>query len=75
MKCRRAKNLRCGALKLDMMKAYDHAEWDYLMAIMTKLGFHQRWVQMVMSLVTSVSFSVLFNGFRLESFRPTRGLH
>jgi hypothetical protein len=75
VKCRRAKNSRCGALKLDMMKAYDHVEWDYLAAIVTKLGFHQHWVQMVMSLVTSVSFLVLFNGDRLESSRPTRGLH
>ena len=74
MKRRRAVNMRCCALKLDMMKAYDRVEWIYLAAILTKLGFHQSWVQMVMSLVTSVSFSVLLNGDRLENFRPTRGL-
>ena len=27
------------ALKLDMMNAYDRAEWDYLGTIMLKLGF------------------------------------
>ena len=74
MKRRRVVNMRCCALKLDMMKAYDRVEWIYLAAILTKLGFHQSWVQMVMSLVTSVSFSVLLNGDRLENFRPTRGL-
>jgi hypothetical protein len=41
---------------------------------MGRLGFHQLWVDTVMRLVTSVSFSVLFNGDKLNSFRPTRGL-
>jgi hypothetical protein len=38
------------------------------------MGFHCRWVELIMSMVTSVSFSVLFNGSPLESFRPSRGL-
>jgi hypothetical protein len=74
MKRKRAKNLRCCALKLDMKKAYDHVEWDYLHAIMLRLGFHPLWVDMVMRLVTTVSFSVLLNGDHLESFVPSRGI-
>jgi hypothetical protein len=59
---------------MDMMKAYDRVEWDYLKAIMIRLGFHRLWVDMIMRLVTAVSFSVLFNGDRLDSFVPTRGI-
>jgi hypothetical protein len=74
MKRRNSKKNPYCALKLDMRKAYDRVEWTYLKAIMLKLGFQQSWIEMVMRMVTSVSFSVLFNGAPLESFKPTRGI-
>jgi hypothetical protein len=57
-----------------MKKAYDRVEWCYLRVIMLKLGFHQLWVDMIMRLVSSVSFAVLFNGECLENFYPSRGI-
>jgi hypothetical protein len=74
MKKKMPQNERCCALKLDMKKAYDRVEWSYLQAMMLRLGFHRSWVDMVLRLVTSVSFSVLFNGDRLDSFTLSRGI-
>ena len=39
LKINKAKKHRSCSLNIDMMKAYDHVEWDYLEAVMGKLGF------------------------------------
>jgi hypothetical protein len=60
------------ALKLDMSKAYDRIERTYLSTIMERLGFSRRWIDLIMKCVTTVSFSILFNGDKLEKIKPSR---
>ena len=62
------------AMKLDISKAYDRIEWDFLKRIMLKLGFPDVWVDRVMSCVISPSFSVLINGKPYGTIHPTRGI-
>ena len=62
------------AVKLDMAKAYDWVEWEYLRRIMLRLGFHSDFVHQIMRCVTSVSFSIKINGYSTDTFRPSRGI-
>lgn len=73
LKRKKGKSGAC-AIKLDMAKAYDRVEWEYLRCIMLKLGFHESFVTLIMRCVTSVFFSVKVNGHLSEVFRPSRGI-
>ena len=30
--------------KLDIEKAYDHLDWDFLLSVMSKMGFGSKWI-------------------------------
>ena len=62
------------AVKLEMAKAYDRVEWEYLKRIMLTLGFRDTFVSLIMRCVTSVSLSVRVNGVLTDTFRPSRGI-
>ncbi|XP_010676027.1 uncharacterized protein LOC104891937 [Beta vulgaris subsp. vulgaris] len=62
------------AIKLDMEKAYDRLEWNYIFTTLEKLGFAAQWVNWVKACITSTSFSVLVNGIPGEKFSPSRGI-
>jgi hypothetical protein len=62
------------AYKLDLMKAYDRVDWNYLEQALTKFGFAEKWITWIMTCVKSVSFSVKLSGKLLKKFKPTRGI-
>ena len=50
------------AIKLDISKAYDRVEWEFLRNIMLKMIFSAKWVDQAMQGMSSSSYSMLING-------------
>ena len=61
------------ALKLDMSKAYDRVEWEFLERAMRHLGLGEQMVRLIMSCISSVSYFVLLNGQPVGNIKPSHG--
>ncbi|GAU21723.1 hypothetical protein TSUD_328480 [Trifolium subterraneum] len=60
--------------KIDLEKAYDNVSWEFLHLCLIKNGFPPMSIKLIMFCVISSSLSIMWNGRRLPSFTPTRGL-
>lgn len=62
------------AIKLDIMKAYNSEDWDFLFAVMIHMEFPTPIIQWVRACVSSPWYSIVING-ELKGFYPgKRGL-
>ncbi|CAJ2659660.1 unnamed protein product [Trifolium pratense] len=62
------------ALKIDISKAYDKVEWSFLKGVLMRMGFSDKWVQLIMLCESSVNYSALVNFEKVGPIHPGRGL-
>lgn len=62
------------AIKIDLEKAYDRLNWDFIKETLVDIGFPDSFVQMVWHCISSPKMKVLWNGEALEEFSPSRGI-
>jgi hypothetical protein len=60
---------------LDLKKAYDSIDWEYLRMVLLTVGFRVKLIDWIMCCVTSASFAVLINGEATDFFKVWQGLH
>lgn len=61
-------------LKLDIMKAFDMVNWNFLKQLLLKFGFCPCFVQLIFNNLQGAWFSVLVNGVSSGFFQASRGL-
>ena len=64
---------RC-AFKVDIQKACDTVDWNFLRWVLIGFGFHPRMVSWIMECVSSTSFFVSLNGSLYGYFKGKRGI-
>ena len=60
--------------KLDIEKAYDQINWNFIVKVLQRMGFGERWIGWIKWFISTASFSILINGSPIGFFNSTRGL-
>jgi hypothetical protein len=71
----RIKSREPGVLcKLDMEKAYDHVDWNFLLYLLKRCEFGEKWCSWIKHCISSVRFSLLINGTPCGFFGSSHGV-
>lgn len=56
--------------KLDMEKAYNRVDWDFLFWVLQSTSFWEKWISLMQGCVVDTCFSILINGTSKGFFKP-----
>lgn len=62
------------AVKLDISKAYDRVEYDFLMAMMRKMQLPKYFVNLILWCIQSMEFRIPLNRHPPQAFGPTQNI-
>ena len=61
-------------LKIDLEKTYDKLEWNFIRDMLIRVNLPMDIIDVIMSCVSTVSTSILFNREALNPIYPSRGI-
>jgi len=62
------------ALKIDIHKAFDTLNWNFLLKVLTCFGFNNTFVNWISSILSSATHSISINGAQHGYFSCSRGV-
>ena len=61
-------------LKIDLAKAFDRIEWNFIVAALTRKGLHPHFINLIHACISTPTFSVIINGQPFAKFKGDRGI-
>ena len=61
-------------LKLDLAKAFDRIEWNFIVTALKRQGFKEHFIDLIYNYISTTTRSVIINGEPTPSFHPQRGV-
>jgi hypothetical protein len=61
-------------IKLDISKAFDCVGWQYLLEVLTALGFSTKWRNWISSILGTSSSRIIINGRTTQNIKHAKGL-
>jgi hypothetical protein len=61
-------------IKIDLAKAFDRLEWDFIVLALQKQGFNSHFIKLIKACISNSKFSVIINGNHYGKFKSQRGI-
>jgi len=61
-------------LKLDLAKAFDRIEWNFIVNALKRQGFKDNFIRLIYNCISTTTMSAIINGEPAPSFHPQRGV-
>ena len=62
------------AIKIDLEKAYDRFNWEYLYSCLEELKIPDNLFNVIKFCISSPSMQIIWNGSKAEEFKSSRGV-
>lgn len=68
------RNTQASLIKVDLTKAYNCIDWDFLRMVLYKEGISSSNIGWIMGCIQSTNFTIIINGYPTRFFRAFQGL-